>query len=174
MKKRRMFLFAFIFCAIIGISVGFANVTDTLMITGTAQAGVSQDNFTVVFDQTADVVVDQTKATAATVSGAYTSATAATIEVSGLTTSNQEVSVTYTIKNSSTELGANLSAEVTADNETYFEVTHSLASSSLTVASDQTTTDTTTITITVKLIKTPAAGQTSNISVEITATPVAA
>ena len=91
--------------------------------------------------------------------------TAATISVEGLTTVNQTATATYTILNASTDLVANLVAEVTQNtNSDYFDVTTSFASNSVAAG------DSTTITVSVRLKKTPIESQTGNITVQITPT----
>ena len=82
-------------------------------------------------------------------------------------TEDVTVTATYTILNNSEDLSAKLSATTTNDNETYFTVTQKIADPTTITAGN-----TTTIEVTVELIKTPVtADETATIGVEITAEP---
>ena len=91
----------------------------------------------------------------------------ATMNVQGLTAKGDKVTATYTILNNSEDLSAKLSATTTNDNETYFTVTQKIADPTTITAGN-----TSTIEVTVELIKTPVtADETATIGVEITAEP---
>lgn len=152
--------------AIVLVAVGYAAMTAvTLNINGTAQAEAKQSNFSVKFSGT------PTKEGDGTITAAVTDDTHATIEVTGLSAKGQKASATYTIQNTSADLSAALSATVTNSNEGYFKVTKEIAEPSTLVKGG-----TTTITVTVELLKTPVdeeeAALKSTIGVTITADPV--
>lgn len=171
MKKKRTLTVVAAVLAVLMLGVGYAAVAkDVLTINGTASATPSDNNFVVEFDRTKDV--DSTGGA----SGAYTDATTATFTVEGLTAKDQTASATYTIKNSSADLAATLEAVVgtkvngaegTEDDKTYFDVSYSFAKDSINAGGD------TTLTVTVKMLKTPVSEDVSiTFPVTITATPV--
>ena len=147
-------------CILLGL--GYAAIQNiTLNITGTASANVNQDNFDVSFVGT-PTVSESTYATAR-----IEDELSATIAVSGLTKAGQEVTATYDIKNNSSDLSADLKVLATSSDTEYFFISSKLAKSSL-VAGESTT-----VTVTVKLTKTPIDGDVStNIDIDLTAMPV--
>ena len=144
------------------LGLGYAAITNiTLNITGTASANVNQDNFDVSFVGT-PTVSESTYATAR-----IEDELSATIAVSGLTKAGQEVTATYDIKNNSSDLSADLKVAATSSDTEYFFISSKLAKSSL-VAKESTT-----VTVTVRLTKTPIDGNVStNIDIDLTAMPV--
>ena len=142
--------------------MGYATIQNiTLNITGTATAAPNQSNFTVKFSGEPKVS-DENKVTAT-----VTDDTNATINVDGLITVGESVFATYTIENSSDDLSTDLSVLTTNSNEEYFSVSSNLEKNSLTSG------DTTTLTVTIELIKTPIAEkEISTIGIQLTATPV--
>ena len=167
MKKKRTFLGVALLIAVLVLGVGYAAITKNLSISGTASATTNNENFKVKFEGTP--VTDKTNAPSSTVEATVTNDLTATINVSGLTTTNDTVTATYTIKNESPELSADLAVgSIANDNAVYFEVTANLAASTIAKG------DSTTVTVTVKLIKTPVEDQSAAISIPITATAKAA
>lgn len=168
-KSTKTLVGVVLFLAIVLVAVGYAAITNvTLNINGTAQAAANQDNFSVEFTGT-PTVSDEDKVTATIDS---TDATQATLDVTGLTAKGDTVTATYTIKNLSEDLSASLATPpVTNDNPTYFNVTTSFGGNP-TIAKGETTT----LTVTVELLKTPIDAATEDldaeIGVEIVATPV--
>ena len=163
MNKKRTILGGAILVAVLMLGIGYAAINSiTLNITGSAKADPSDENFKVVFDR--DVTPTTSDAgTTATI----TDDEAATMTVSGLTAKGDVATATYTIKNASPDLSANV--EVTTNsisNTEYFKITSSLGKATLT------NNDTTTVTVTVELLKTPVTDSvTGNIDVKLTATP---
>jgi hypothetical protein len=161
MKKRKSALLAFLLCAGFILGVGYASVTKNLNISGTGAATPNDANYIVKFAES--VTTDKTHAPKATVTATRSSELAATFSVGGLTTKGEYVTATYTIENHSTEFKAQInSAKVQkASNDTsaftsdYFEVTATLGAKTTLECKDNTTVDTTTVTIEVKLLKTP-------------------
>ena len=87
--------------------------------------------------------------------------TQGTMNVSGLNAKGQTAIATYTVKNQSTDLSTDLTAEATSTNDEYFEVQCSLEKTTL-KAQEQTT-----MTVKVKLLKTPIDETKENLSTEI-------
>ena len=152
--------------AIILVAVGYAAITNvTLNINGTAKSGASQSNFVVEFVGTPTTGGKGT--TTATINASKN--TEGTVEVSGLTAKGDTATATYTVKNQSQDLSADLTAEATSSNEKYFETICTVEKTTLKAQEE------TTLTVTVKLLKTPIDESkedlTSNIGVSITAEP---
>ena len=152
--------------AIILVAVGYATITNvTLNINGTAKSGASQSNFVVEFIGTPTTGGKGT--TTATINASKK--TEGTVEVSGLTAKGDTATATYTVKNQSQDLSADLTAEATSSNEKYFETICTVEKTTLKAQEE------TTLTVTIKLLKTPIdetkEDLTSNIGVSITAEP---
>ncbi len=170
MKKTKGSIAILIIVAILILGIGYAAMTANLEISGTASVGVDDANFKVIYT---DVNIGDATVASKTVNPTVTSkinekdATKAEISVSGFTSINDEVTITYTIANQSEDLNATLEATptVTNDNEEYFQVTSSVAATSLAAK-----TGTTTQTVTVRCAKTPTANtETANIKVSLMA-----
>ena len=162
MRRTNKILIAILLISIMLLGLGYAAIQNiTLNITGTAIANPSQSNFTVRFSENVQVS-DSNKVIAA-----ITDDTNATINVSGLTTSGDTVTATYTVQNTSKDLSANLSVETTNSNEEYFLIESKLGNETLTAGGA------TTLTVTVQLTKTPiSTTETSTIGIQLTAEPV--
>lgn len=147
--------------AVLLVAVGYAAITATqLSINGTANATTKQENFTVEFTGT-PTVSDADKVEAKLVDQKPLNAI---MNVSKLTAKGD--TATYTIANTSADLSAVLSATTSNTNDEYFKITQNIAKA--TVAAG----DTTTITVTVELIKTPITqDEETTIGVAITAEP---
>lgn len=164
MNKKRTILGGAILVAVLMLGIGYAAINSvTLNITGSATADPNAANFKVLFDQSVTPTTTGKGTTTATITGDA----AATMTVTGLTAKGDVATATYTIKNASPDLSANV--EVTTDsisNTEYFKITSSLGKATLT------NNDTTTVTVTVELLKTPVTDSvTGNIDVKLTATP---
>lgn len=153
MKKKRTLTVVAMVLAVLMLGVGYAaiNSVDLKIERGSASATPDQGNFVVKFDKNTQVT---TKGNG-TITAAYDASNEllATFSVTGLTAKGQTASATYTIKNYSPDLIANLAvnnvaAVATGDTE-YFTVTATLAENSLEANAD------TTLVVTVNLIKTP-------------------
>ena len=152
--------------AIILVAVGYAAITNvTLNINGTAKSGANQSNFVVEFIGTPTTGGKGT--TTATINASKK--TEGTVEVTGLTAKGDTATATYTVKNQSQDLSADLTAEATSSNEKYFETICTVEKTTLKAQEE------TTLTVTIKLLKTPIdetkEDLTSNIGVSITAEP---
>ncbi len=149
--------------AVLLVAIGYAAITAVpLNINGSAQATPEQTNFTVKFSGT-PTVSDSSKVVAEI---NQQDQLKATINVSKLTAKGDTATATYTIANTSADLSAVLSATTSNTNDEFFRVTQNIAKG--TVAAR----DTTTITVTVELIKTPITqDEETTIGVIITADP---
>ena len=144
--------------AIVLVAVGYAAITNvTLNIDGTAKSEANPDNFKVELIGEPQTSGDGT--TTATINTA--DKTQGTMNVSGLNAKGQTAIATYTVKNQSTDLSADLTAKATSTNDEYFEVQCSLEKTTLKAGEE------TTMTVKVKLLKTPIDETKENLSTEI-------
>ena len=144
--------------AIILVAVAYAAITSTqLNINGTGNATAKQDNFRVEFIGTPTTGGKGT--TTATIDSSVK--TNGTVTVNGLTAKGDEATATYTVKNQSADLSADLSAKATSSNEEYFEVLCTLEKTTLKAQEE------TTLKVTVRLLKTPIDETKENLKTEI-------
>ena len=152
--------------AIILVAVAYAAITNVeLNINGVGNAQAKQENFKVEFIGTPSTSGKGT--TTATINS--DDKTQGSVNVTGLTAKGDEAIATYTVKNLSSDISADLTADATSSNQTYFEVICSLEKTTLKAQEE------TTLKVTVRLLKTPIdetkEDLTSNIGVSITAEP---
>lgn len=150
---------------ILVLGVGYAVVSEvTLNIDGSAT--VASEALKVSFNGVTDTE-DDGKVVASSTDNSLN----ASIQVTNLTL-NEAVSATYTIKNQETDVDANvIKKQISNDKPEFFEVTTSVDDSAETITAGGTGT----VTVTVKLIKTPieTSDSTANIQIDLTASPVA-
>lgn len=150
---------------ILVLGVGYAAVSEvTLNIDGSAT--VASEALKVSFNGVTDTE-DDDKVVASSTDNSLN----ASIQVTNLTL-NEAVSATYTIKNQETDVDANvIKKQISNDKPEFFEVTTSVDNSAETITAGGTGT----VTVTVRLIKTPieATDSTANIQIDLTASPVA-
>ena len=140
------------------VAVGYAAITKVgLNIDGTAKSEGNPDNFKVELIGEPQTSGDGT--TTATINTA--DKTQGTMNVSGLNAKGQTAIATYTVKNQSTDLSADLTAKATSTNDEYFEVQCSLEKTTLKAGEE------TTMTVKVKLLKTPIDETKENLLTEI-------
>lgn len=163
MSKNKTIVGIVLLIAILLVAIGYAAITTVqLNISGQAQATPNQSNFSVKFTGEPEVS-DPLKVTAEL---SDSDELKATMNVTGLTAKGDTVTATYTIENTSSDLSAALTAETTNSNTEYFNVSYKISQPTITAG------ETTTITVTVELIKTPVtADESSTIGVIITSTP---
>ncbi len=150
--------------AIILVAVAYAAITSTqLNINGTGNATANQSNFKVEFIGTPTTGGKGT--TTATIDSSVK--TNGTVTVNGLTAKGDEATATYTVKNQSADLSADLSAEATSSNEEYFEVLCTLEKTTLKAQEE------TTLKVTVRLLKTPIDETKENLKTDIGVTVTA-
>lgn len=150
---------------ILVLGVGYAAVSEvTLNIDGSAT--VASEALKVSFNGVTDTE-DDGKVVASSTDNSLN----ASIQVTNLTL-NEAVSATYTIKNQETDVDANvIKKQISNDKPEFYEVTTSVDNSAETITAGGTGT----VTVTVKLIKTPieTSDSTANIQIDLTASPVA-
>ena len=150
--------------AIILVAVAYAAITSTqLNINGAGNATAKQDNFRVEFIGTPTTGGKGT--TTATIDSSVK--TKGTVTVNGLTAKGDEATATYTVKNLSADLSADLSATATSSNEEYFEVLCTLEKTTLKAQEE------TTLKVTVRLLKTPIDETKENLKTDIGVTVTA-
>ena len=152
--------------AIILVAVAYAAITNVeLNINGVGSAQAKQENFKVEFIGTPSTSGKGT--TTATINS--DDKTQGRVNVTGLTAKGDEAIATYTVKNLSSDISADLTAEATSSNQTYFEVICSLEKTTLKAQEE------TTLKVTVRLLKTPIdetkEDLNSDIDVTLTAEP---
>ena len=151
---------------IILVAVAYAAITNVeLNINGVGSAQAKQENFKVEFIGTPSTSGKGT--TTATINS--DDKTQGSVNVTGLTAKGDEATATYTVKNLSSDISADLTAEATSSNQTYFEVICSLEKTTLKAQEE------TTLKVTVRLLKTPIdetkEDLNSDIDVTLTAEP---
>lgn len=114
MRKNKKTLVALLLIAALTIGVGYAALSRELMISSQANLTSKQNNLDVIFT---GAVVTSTTATdkgvavdAATVASASFSATTANYSITGLSKAQEEVVLTFTVKNNSADVSAYLKA----------------------------------------------------------------
>ena len=152
--------------AIILVAVAYAAITNVeLNINGVGNAQAKQENFKVEFIGTPSTSGKGT--TTATINS--DDKTQGEVNVTGLTAKGDEAVAIYTVKNLSSDISADLTAEATSSNQTYFEVICSLEKTTLKAQEE------TTLKVTVRLLKTPIdetkEDLNSDIDVTLTAEP---
>ena len=158
MRRNTKIVGGILLVAIVLVAVGYAAITNvTLNIKGTAKSEGNPDNFKVELIGEPQTSGDGT--TTATINTA--DKTQGTMNVSGLNAKGQTAIATYTVKNQSTDLSADLTAKATSTNDEYFEVQCSLDKTTLKAQEE------TTMTVKVKLLKTPIDETKENLSTEI-------
>ena len=166
MSKNTKIVGGVLLVAIILVAVAYAAITNVeLNINGVGSAQAKQENFKVEFIGTPSTSGKGT--TTATIN--ESDKTKGTVNVTGLTAKGDEAIATYTVKNLSSDISADLTAEATSSNQTYFEVICSLEKTTLKAQEE------TTLKVTVRLLKTPIdetkEDLNSDIDVTLTAEP---
>ena len=166
MSKNTKIVGGVLLVAIILVAVAYAAITNVeLNINGVGSAQAKQENFKVEFIGTPSTSGKGT--TTATIN--ESDKTKGTVNVTGLTAKGDEATATYTVKNLSSDISADLTAEATSSNQIYFEVICSLEKTTLKAQEE------TTLKVTVRLLKTPIdetkEDLNSDIDVTLTAEP---
>ena len=166
MGKNTKIVGGILLVAIILVAVAYAAITNVeLNINGVGNAQAKQENFKVEFIGTPSTSGKGT--TTATINS--DDKTQGSVNVTGLTAKGDEAVAIYTVKNLSSDISADLTAEATSSNQTYFEVICSLEKTTLKAQEE------TTLKVTVRLLKTPIdetkEDLNSDIDVTLTAEP---
>ena len=157
-KANNKLISVIILIAIILVAVGYAAITNIeLNINGTAKSKAEQENFVVELIGEPQTTGDGS--TIATIDAQ--DKTQGTMTVTGLNAKGQTAIAVYTVENKSQDLSADLTAEATSSNDEYFEVQCSLDKTTLKAQEE------TTMTVKVKLLKTPIDETKENLSTEI-------
>ena len=161
-NKKKLQIMIFVLIAVITLGVGYAAISAiNLVISGNATGTPSQSSFSVVF-KSASVTTGTGTATIDP-----NDATVAYFDVSGLNAQGDTAVATYTIKNESYGVGAEIRLNIANTNSEYFQVTESITDNKLQAG------DTTTATVTVQMKKTPINNNvTTTITGTINATPL--
>lgn len=161
MRNRKSFNTLIIFALVLFLSVGYAVVNSvTLSVTGTSTSAT--EDLEVYFNGTTSA--SSSKVTATATNGT----TSASILVKDLTL-NETVTATYTVVNNETDVGASyIVNSINLSNSEYFSVTTDAS-----IARNIAAKGTNTITVTVKMVKTPvdSSKSSSTITINLTATP---
>lgn len=167
MKNKRAFIAIMLIVAVLLLAIGYAAISRNLTIGGTVTAEPNNENFKVHYSG-ATGTITSTK-TGATLSATTDQNLTATINASGLDTVGQTVTATFNIINESDDLDANIAVatkEITGTNADYFElVSTTLGKNTLTAGGD-----TTTVTVVLRLKKTPTETVSGTVNVSLTAT----
>lgn len=165
MKNRKIFVGIALLIVVLVLGIGYAAITDTLKITGTATTGIDQENFKVVFTGETNPAT----ATDGVTATANANSKSATLEVTGLTTKGDSKTATFTIQNQSDELKALVDVKTkTIENDEFFTVDAVVANAGTALEPNGETT----VTVTVTLDKTPIDVITGNINIDLEATAV--
>lgn len=180
MKQKRTFVTLLLVIAILCLGIGYAVINaKPLTIGGNVEASPNASNFVVQFKNngTAEVTVGPEDTITATPTA---SGTAATLNIEGLTAAGETVTATWTIANTSPDLLADISITSSAISDDveaadYFEITTTVDG----IDEENTTkrlnavNGETTVTVVVKLIKTPVdTDVTGTINVQLNAAPI--
>ena len=174
MKKRRTLIVSLLLVAALALGIGYAALTDTLNITGTASVAQEAGEEAFEIDVYFSKAIAGTGATAAV--GADKDTATMTVNADALKEVGDEVIATYTIKSDS-DLAVVITnptttnGYITNDNTEYFQVTTNWVADH-TLTPDSTGTATVDITVTVKLIKTPSVAQDVEFGIQLNATSV--
>lgn len=193
MKKTNGKIFLGLMVAVVALGIGYAAISGVnLIINGsaTAKSSATQEDFKVAFDNftssskisyndgantTNDGTLSDENKTLTltkddiTASATVTSTTEATVSVTGLTTTDETVTLPVIVKNSSDDLYANLAnVNITNSNEDYFNIDYQFENNKNELAPGESTT----ILVTVKAIAIPKVeDKTSNFTVTFDALP---
>ena len=145
--KRFLKIFIFVFIGTLLLGIGYAVITEQILtISGTGNATETPEDLNVHFDRnTPPTITNNT----GSVSIDDKDARAAYISVTGLEEKGDISKATYTIINDSRKTGTNISLNLTNSNTEYFKVTAKIQKSGLLPK------ETTTLVLTIELIKHP-------------------
>lgn len=168
MTKKTKIILGVVLAFAILLGIGYAAITaNELSIEGTANADGKDTAFVVKFAG----APTSTKPDGVTVTSIKAENLEAEFDVSGLTTKGQTVTVTYAVENASSDnLDAILTQKsLTNSNEDYFTVTSNLTTNTGVAINNG---DSTNVTITITLRKTPVNSVTTTIALGLEAKPV--
>ena len=170
-KKSKTIVGVVLVITVLLIAVGYAAIGNiTLNITGSASGTGNTSNFVVKFSDIVNTAITGTvttnsKVASAAATGKITGDRAATITVTGLATKGDYADVSFKVANNSKDIKATIAATAKSNN-TDFSVAV-IAGTGTAVAAGSTTT----ITVRVTLNKTLVGDSSTNVTVNLTATP---
>ncbi|MBR3613566.1 MAG: hypothetical protein IKL55_00070 [Clostridia bacterium] len=167
MKNKKLLVGIALLIVVLVIGIGYAAITGSLTISGTATATADDSNLKVQFTGVTNPATTTDGVTATATEGS----TSATLNVTGLTTAGQSKTATYTIANNSDELKALVDVKTEEITNTgFFSIDATVANPTTELEPG----DETTVTVTVTLNKTPIEEVSGTINVELEATAVLA
>lgn len=147
-NKRTFQIVLFVLIGLVVLGIGYAGITAVdLIVNGHGLVTASQANFIVHFISTTTSPKITTGTGTAWID--RNDDTIASFEVTGLSKKGDTAVATYTVKNDSNDIGADVSIELEYTNCEWFRVTESIQDSQLKAG------DSTTVLVTVELLKTP-------------------
>ena len=163
MSKTNKIIVGVIIAAVLLLGIGYAAINNiTLNIRGQLEAQPNDENFKVKFDSVENVSDDK-------VTAEITNEKKAIFNVTGLDTAGQEVYATYVVKNESEDLSAKIDINATIIdniNADYFNIRANIEETLLNAG------ESTTVTVTARLEKTPINEVTANTKVTLIAQPI--
>lgn len=130
MNKRKYLVILLVLIGLLSIGIGFAAVSETLTINGTASSGDEEalsQNFKVVFNNGS---VKEKNDTTGNITGSVVGiTTTATINVSGFTVKGEYIVLAVNINNNSTDYGAKIKEIIitnNGENAEYYDVTYTI------------------------------------------------
>ena len=166
MRKTNKIILISVMISLLLLGIGYAAIQNiTLSISGVAEVNSEQANFNVRFVE--PITIENNGYDNIEIDAHIENDVNATINLGGDINVNEPVSVTYTIRNESADLSADLTVTASNDNPEYFTITSKLDETSIKVNEE------TTVTVTVELTKIPIFNdESTNILVELIAMPV--
>lgn len=194
MKNKRNVIIAFILICCLCLSIGYAALTDTLIINGSASAAAKEDTpdepvdtleeafddklgFTAVVQATgnsANVSLKNGDAAVSTTQTTFTMTDEVTFSAAGFAQKGDKAVITYTITNNHPDLSASIAVPTLTDasgntlSNEYFSVSHDWTTAHNVAAVNGTTT----VTVTVEMIKTPIENKEVSFKLTFTASAV--
>ena len=160
-KKSKTIVGVVLVITVLLIAVGYAMISSiNLNISGTASGTGNSENFKVLFTD----VTKSSDNVEASISGLT-----GKMKVTGLTTLGDEETATFTIANQSTDINTKLSVAIdqnTAINTEYFDISFIGGNETITAG------NTSTITVKVRLVKTPIDDVSTSFNIKLTAEPI--
>jgi len=182
MKKRRIVLLTFLVCAALVISIGFANLVDSLSVVGTSTT--SKEQATQVFDAdvyftnaealthgtTASVNADNNDKVSFTANSLVSQGDKAQFKFEVSNFSNLEVNLTTTLTSNATTVTNDEGGVTTYNGEdSYFKVTYSWDTEKIAAATANDAPGKAYITVTVELVKSPEYNTKGDFTITISA-----
>lgn len=167
MKNRKSIIVMFLIAVVLCVGIGFAAVSDTLTIDGSASVGDINANFDNNVYFSAAQVVNEKDGDSVTITG--TKPDDVSFTCGSLLVANDKAEFKFTVKNDN-DIAASVAINLgTNTGETdYFEITTDYSANSATIAAGGTWD----VTVTVKLLKTPVESKSCGCTITLTVTGV--